>query len=69
MNVIIIDNTNVRNWEMKFYLTLAREYHYVPVIVEPQTPWCRDAYELAQRNSHGVDVSIIEPKVIILVSS
>lgn len=63
MNVIIIDNTNVRNWEMKFYLTLAREYHYVPVIVEPQTPWCRDAYELAQRNSHGMDVSIIEPKV------
>ncbi|XP_063590101.1 2',3'-cyclic-nucleotide 3'-phosphodiesterase-like isoform X2 [Penaeus indicus] len=63
MNVIIIDNTNVRNWEMKFYLTLAREYHYVPVIVEPQTPWCRDAHELATRNSHGVDESIIEQKV------
>ncbi|XP_042869364.1 2',3'-cyclic-nucleotide 3'-phosphodiesterase-like isoform X2 [Penaeus japonicus] len=63
MNVIIIDNTNVRNWEMKFYLHLASEYLYVPVIVEPQTPWCRDAHELAERNSHGVEKSIIEQKV------
>ncbi|CAL4184801.1 unnamed protein product, partial [Meganyctiphanes norvegica] len=62
-NVIIIDNTNVRNWEMKLYLDLAKMYQYVVIVVEPKTPWYKDAEELAKKNQHGVSEEIIMKKV------
>lgn len=62
-NVIIIDNTNVRNWEMKIYLTLAKEYNYIVAVVEPKTPWAKNAEELAMKNTHGVNEEIIYKKV------
>ncbi|KAK8736144.1 hypothetical protein OTU49_004843 [Cherax quadricarinatus] len=62
-HVIIIDNTNVRNWEMKFYLDIAKRHRYIPLVLEPQTPWAMDPCELALRNSHGISEKIIAQKV------
>lgn len=63
-HVIVIDNTNVRNWEMKFYLNLAREQCYIPLVLEPQTPWAMDCSELSFRNAHDLPEKIIAQKVI-----
>ncbi|XP_071552930.1 2',3'-cyclic-nucleotide 3'-phosphodiesterase-like isoform X3 [Panulirus ornatus] len=62
-HVIVIDNTNVRNWEMKFYLNLAREYCYIPLVLEPQTPWAMNSRELARRNSHNLSEEIVAQKI------
>lgn len=61
--VVVIDNTNVRNWEMAIYLELARDYLYIPVVLEPQTPWAFDPHELFKRNNHGVQLEILQQKV------
>ncbi|KAK3851203.1 hypothetical protein Pcinc_042134 [Petrolisthes cinctipes] len=62
-NIIVIDNTNVRAWESKYYLKLAGQYQYVPLILEAATPWAKDPDELAKRNSHGVTKNVLERKV------
>lgn len=62
-SVVVIDNTNVRNWEMAIYLELARDHLYIPVVLEPQTPWAFDPQELFKRNSHGVELEILQQKV------
>lgn len=61
--VVVIDNTNVRKWEMKFYFQLAATNGYIVVLVEPKTPWKMDPHELANRNSHGVTADVLEKKV------
>ena len=61
--VVTIDNTNVKRWEMTYYLDLAFRTNYVVVLVEPQTPWKFDAKELATRNKHGVSEDILQFKV------
>ena len=62
-NVVIIDNTNVRKWEMKYYLNLAVTFGYTVVPVVPKTKWKFDACELAKRNKHGVEQEFLEKKV------
>lgn len=62
-NVIIIDNTNVKRWEMKFYMDLARQYLYHKVIVEPKIDWRNDPSLLASRNTHDVDENTIRKKI------
>lgn len=52
---IIIDNTNMKLWEMVPYLREAISNGYLIRIVEPNTPWRIAVGKLAQRNSHGVD--------------
>ncbi|GFS23163.1 2',3'-cyclic-nucleotide 3'-phosphodiesterase, partial [Elysia marginata] len=61
--VVVIDNTNVRRWEMKFYLMLGSTYGYVTVLVQPMTPWCMNPAELATRNTHSVPVETLQKKV------
>ncbi|KAL7832135.1 hypothetical protein AOLI_G00296830 [Acnodon oligacanthus] len=51
---VIIDNTNIRAWEMKPYVTLALECGYRVDFVEPDTCWKCDPAELEKRNKHGV---------------
>ncbi|KAK2831718.1 hypothetical protein Q7C36_016804 [Tachysurus vachellii] len=51
---IIIDNTNIRAWEMKPYVTAALEMRYRVDFVEPDTSWKCDPVELEKRNHHGV---------------
>ncbi|XP_070570635.1 2',3'-cyclic-nucleotide 3'-phosphodiesterase-like [Ptychodera flava] len=63
INVVVIDNTNVRAWEAQFYLDLAKRTDYVVVLVEPKTSWKFDAYELARKNKHGVAFSMLQKKV------
>jgi len=61
--VIVIDNTNVKKWEMNAYLAMARKYSYTVITVVPKTPWRFDATELAQRNSHGVPEELLKVKL------
>ena len=56
---VVVDNTNTKLWEFEKYITLARNYGYEVIIIEPNTPWCRDAKECAVRNSHGVPEAVI----------
>lgn len=52
---IIVDNTNMRWWEMFNYFKTAVQYGYIIKILEPNTPWRISVGKLAQRNKHGVD--------------
>ena len=63
VNVIIIDNTNVKRWEMKFYMDLARHNFYHLVIVQPKTAWRDDPKVLSSRNNHNVDEVTIRKKI------
>lgn len=62
-NVIVIDNTNVKRWEMKFYLDLARQQLYRVVFVQPHPDWKDDPKVLSSRNSHDVDETTIRKKI------
>lgn len=62
-HVIIIDNTNVRHWEYQVYLKMCKEYNYVAVVLEPQTPWGFNAEELAHRNTHGLTAEFLAKKL------
>ena len=62
-HVIIIDNTNVRHWESKVYLRMARDYNYLVLYIEPQTPWRFDVETLAKHNIHGVKKNILQQKL------
>ncbi|XP_063410923.1 2',3'-cyclic-nucleotide 3'-phosphodiesterase-like [Mytilus trossulus] len=61
--VVVIDNTNVKRWEMSSYLALAFTNNYPVVVVQPRTPWSKDADKLAELNSHGVTSDIIRQKL------
>jgi len=63
VNIVIVDNTNVKKWEMVPYFKLADKYRYSVVVVEPRTPWRFNIDELARRNKHGVDRFILSKKV------
>lgn len=63
VSLVVIDNTNLKRWEMKPYLGTAKIYGYVVIVVEPKTPWRLDAKELTRRNKHGVTYDVIERKV------
>lgn len=56
---IIIDNTNMKWWEMFPYFKTATQYNYIIKILEPNTPWRISVGKLAQRNKHGVDQEAI----------
>lgn len=51
---IIIDNTNVKAWEMKPYVELALKNGYRVDFFEPDTCWKYDPAQLEKRNKHGV---------------
>lgn len=51
---IIVDNTNIRAWEMFPYVAAAVRDGYLLEIVEPATPWARSAHQLSLRNVHQV---------------
>ena len=62
-NLVIVDNTHVKRWELQPYLNIATKFRYSVVILEPQTPWAKDPEQLAMRNSHNVKESVIRKKV------
>ena len=40
---LVVDNTNVKKWEMNYYFTAAARHGYTVVLVESKTPWRLDA--------------------------
>ncbi|RXG70025.1 2',3'-cyclic-nucleotide 3'-phosphodiesterase [Armadillidium vulgare] len=62
ISVVVIDNTNLKLWEMNFYLNLAKKFHYVPLIIESKTPWRTDISQLVSKTLHDIDENIIELK-------
>ena len=51
---IVIDNSNLRNWEYSAYAKLAARHQYLLLLQEPQTTWRRDPARLAAYNCHQV---------------
>ncbi|CAL8068792.1 unnamed protein product [Calicophoron daubneyi] len=60
---LVIDNTNIRSWETRYYTDLARKFNYTVIMVVPQTPWRFDTETLAMRNVHFVGIEAIESKI------
>ena len=52
--LIIIDNTNIRLWEMKKYVLAAQQYGYKVRVEEADTAWAFNYRQCAKRNNHGV---------------
>ena len=48
---------------MNFYVNLANSKGYRVVVLEPKTPWKRNAKELARRNSHNVTEDVLSKKL------
>jgi len=63
VNTVIVDNTNVKKWEIVPYLKIASSKGYTVVIVEPKTPWKFDPDELVTKNLHNVSRSKIEARL------
>lgn len=53
---VIVDNTNTQLWEMEPYVREGVKNGYIIEIVEPPTPWAKNANVLATRNTHKVDL-------------
>lgn len=51
---IIIDNTNIRLWEMEGHCVNAVDHGYIVHILEPTTSWAKNPDECFRRNSHNV---------------
>lgn len=57
---IIIDNTNMKLWEMFAYVKEGIRNGYAIRILEPSTKWAKSVDELAARNTHKVDAETIQ---------
>jgi predicted kinase len=57
---IIVDNTNTVAKEAKSYVDMANDHGYNVVVVEANTSWAKDSFELHQRNTHGVPLETIK---------
>lgn len=51
---IVVDNTNMRLWEMQAYVQIAADNGYYLEVLEPITHWRYNARSLSARNTHGV---------------
>jgi predicted kinase len=62
---IIIDNTNIKKWEMAPYLEMAKKFSYHVEYAEPQTEWWmeKNVDEMAKRNTHDVPREVIQRMV------
>ena len=49
--VIVVDNSNLRLWEVNPYLSIALEHDYTEVVIEPDTKWKWNPIELAARST------------------
>lgn len=57
---IIVDNTNMKLWEMFAYVREGIRNGYVIKILEPRTTWSQSVDELTMRNKHNVDRETIQ---------
>jgi predicted kinase len=56
INMIILDNNNVRMWECKIYVNLALKYGYQIVILETDTPWRFDTEILLEKTNKASNI-------------
>ncbi|XP_037932505.1 uncharacterized protein LOC119667287, partial [Teleopsis dalmanni] len=61
---IIVDNTNIKLWEMLPYVQTAVRHGYILEIIESRTPWSNSAGKLAMRNVHGVPRDTIQSMLL-----
>lgn len=57
---IIVDNTNIRLWEMLPYVRAGVGHGYLIEMLETGVPWAKSAAELAARNQRDVPQEAIE---------
>ena len=60
---IVVDNTNIRRWEMGHYYSIAQQNGYIVVVVTPHTSWLLQPTELAARSAHGLTLQQCQRKV------
>lgn len=58
--LIIVDNTNLEDWEMMPYAHVANRHGYQLVLAEPKTAWKYTPSTLSKKNSHQVQQKSIE---------
>ncbi|XP_058826150.1 uncharacterized protein LOC131686049 [Topomyia yanbarensis] len=51
---IVVDNTNIKLWEMYAYVQMAAEHGYYLEVMEPVTHWKNNAKGLSAKTVHGV---------------
>lgn len=56
---LVIDDTNMRAYEVRCYTEIARKFDYNVILVNPSTPWRFDANLLAEKCAHSVPVETI----------
>lgn len=59
MKILIIDNTNVKASEMKYYYDLSVKYGYKFVIFEAESAWAQDPVQCAKKTPHNVPLATI----------
>lgn len=57
---VIVDNTNVKAADYKFYLDVASKHGYKVYFVEPDTAWAMDINECFVKNTHGVPMEALQ---------
>lgn len=57
---VIVDNTNIKYWEMQPYVVEALKNGYYIKMIVPNTPWARSASQLTGKCLHNVPRSTIE---------
>ncbi|RNA40083.1 2 -3 -cyclic-nucleotide 3 -phosphodiesterase-like, partial [Brachionus plicatilis] len=60
---VVADNTNIKFWEFNPYLSIAREFNYIVIIIEPRTEHKFDIEKLYQLNKHNVPKETIKQKL------
>ncbi|CAF0832403.1 unnamed protein product [Brachionus calyciflorus] len=60
---VIVDNTNIKYWEFKPYLSIAKEFNYIVLLIEPRTPHKFDLEKLFLLNKHNVPKEIIKNRL------
>jgi len=51
---VVVDNTNIKLWEMKKYIIEAEKLGYAIEVKESDTPWAFNYKQCAKKNSHSV---------------
>lgn len=57
-SLIIVDNTNIKQWEFKHYVEIAKRLGFKIEYHIPEGDWV--AKELAERNKHGVSLEVCQ---------
>ena len=62
-SIIIIDNNNIKRWEMQPYHRMANQGGYLVILIEPKTPWRLNPIILTEKNCHNVTNDVLVKKV------